>query len=285
MATAGLSTLLGSVTFIVARTLIYLLTETAPAGPHFDFVPLAIAVAIMAALVWGHHRRLLGRERTDPVRAYEYSSTAAAMGTGVAATTALISAVFGEETIVGSTAANAIASAATLLVAFAVWYRFWGRAQRAPRTIEAAGAPRRLYLLGTGVIMSLVGGGALIAALVFVFQALLGVESLSRAVLPMTALFLSAGAAAWHLLRTYTADRGLIESKEVVTPFDVTVICSHPGMLAARFPKEARVRVIYRADEMGQVDEEMADQIVSAVDNTSSIVWVDQTGFQVAPAR
>jgi hypothetical protein len=33
------------------------------------------------------------------------------------------------------------------------------------------------------------------------------------------------------------------------------------------------------------IDDEMASAIVSTVANTSSIVWVDDTGFEVAPAR
>jgi hypothetical protein len=227
----------------------------------------------------------LGKTRTDPLRAYEYLNSATALAALVAAATALVTAVFGEETFVGSSGATAIASGVVLLAALIVWYRFWGRAQRAPRPEEAVGAPRRFYLLGTGVVMSLVGAGALIATMVFVFQAVLGVEPLSRAVIPMLGLFVSAGAVAWHLLRTYSQDRALTESEEVVTPFEVTVICSHPGMLAARFPKEARMRVLYRSDDVGQVDDEMADRIVEAVANTASIVWVDQTGFRVAPAR
>jgi hypothetical protein len=69
----------------------------------------------------------------------------------------------------------------------------------------------------------------------------------------------------------------------VVTPFEVTIICSHPGMLASLFPKEARTRVIYRGDEAGIVGEEMAAQIVEAVGHKSSIIWVDEDGFRVAP--
>jgi hypothetical protein len=98
-------------------------------------------------------------------------------------------------------------------------------------------------------------------------------------------LFVAAGGVAWHLLRNNADDRSLTESTEVVTPFEVTVICSHPGMLATRFPKEAKTRVIYRSDQQGVIDDEMADAIVAAVGTTNTLVWVDESGFRVAPAR
>jgi hypothetical protein len=43
--------------------------------------------------------------------------------------------------------------------------------------------------------------------------------------------------------------------------------------------------VIYRADDAGMIDDEMAEAIVSAVAGTTSIVWVDESGFRVAPVR
>ncbi|MEX0864671.1 MAG: DUF5671 domain-containing protein [Acidimicrobiia bacterium] len=285
VSTVSLATTLGAVCVLVAQTLIYLLTDSSAAGAHFDFLATTLAVGIVAVLVWAHHRWRLGKERTDPVRAYEYMTAAIAMAAGVGAVTTLIAAVFGESAFVGSSGSAAIAAATVLLVAFLVWFRFWRRGQAAPRGIEASGAPRRFYLLGLGVIMALIGAGALIATFVFIFQAVLGVESLSRSFVATVTLFLAAGGAAWHLLRTYVADRALTASGEAVTPFDVTIICSHPGMLSARLPKQARVQVIYRSDESAYIDDEMADAIVSAVGTSSSLVWVDETGFRVAPAR
>ena len=98
-------------------------------------------------------------------------------------------------------------------------------------------------------------------------------------------LFVFAGLATWHLLRVNAQDRDLIASDEVVTPFKVTIVCSHPGMIASRFPKEARLAVIYRDDDDGIIDEAMASEIVEAVGHASSLVWVDQEGYRVAPLR
>jgi hypothetical protein len=111
------------------------------------------------------------------------------------------------------------------------------------------------------------------------------VEDLPEGFVAAVTLFVAAGGAAYHLLKTNARDRALMESDEAaeIVPFDVTVIASHPGMLAARFPKQARMRAVYRSDGQGVVDDAMADEIVAAVANRPSIVWVDQDGFRVAP--
>lgn len=286
LATAGsLSVAIGSTVVVVAQTMIYLLTSTRPAGQHFGFLPAALTVALVAVIVWAHHRRMLGRERDDPVRAYEYLSTAFGLSAAIGGATTLITAVLSPSPFVGNSDDLAIVGATIVVFGLAVWYRFWSRAQAMPRGIEAASTPRRFYLLGLGVVTGLIGAGALITALVFVFQALLGVDTLSTGFVAALGLTISAGAAAAHLFRTYAADRELTRDRSTVTPFDVTVITSHPGALAARFPKQARLRVVYRDDDNGPVDDEMADRIVEAVAGRSSIVWVDETGFRVAPAR
>jgi hypothetical protein len=43
--------------------------------------------------------------------------------------------------------------------------------------------------------------------------------------------------------------------------------------------------VIYRDDQEGVIGDEMADEIVATVANRASLVWVDQSGFRVAPMR
>jgi hypothetical protein len=51
------------------------------------------------------------------------------------------------------------------------------------------------------------------------------------------------------------------------------------------FHEHARLKVIHRGDDLGIINAEMADQIVSAVANRPSLVWVDEDGFRVAPLR
>ena len=88
-----------------------------------------------------------------------------------------------------------------------------------------------------------------------------------------------------HLLAVARSDRALAVSEDVVMPFTVTIIASHPGRLAGMFPKVARTSVVYRGDDVGVIDDAMAEEIVAAVGNRSSIVWVDEDGFRVGPAR
>jgi hypothetical protein len=135
------------------------------------------------------------------------------------------------------------------------------------------------------VITGLTAAGSLIASLVVVFRALLGEggdisESLR---VPLTLTVVS-GLAAWHLY-THVRTDGAALRKTEARPFSVTILCSHPGQISTLFPKEATIRVLYRADDAGVIDEAMAEAIVSEVRGRSSLVWVDGGGFRVAAAR
>lgn len=281
---AGLTSTLGSLTAIAIQSLAYLLTDTAPAGTHFEFLPPTLAVTIVGVAAWAHHRQRLGRERTHAVRAYVYAMSALGLATAVGAATGLSTAAFGPATLIGRRGEAIIALTLTLVVGAAVWLYFWFGASRQPREIEAPSGPRRFYLIGMSVVMGLTSAGALIAALVIVFQRLLGTGSGESIVIPVS-LFVFAGLATWHLLRVNAQDRDLIGSEETTTPFSVTIVCSHPGMVSARFPDVAKIRVLYRGDDSGVIDAEMADEIVEAVGNRSSYVWVDSDGFRIATAR
>jgi len=167
----------------------------------------------------------------------------------------------------------------------AVWMWFWRKVQVAPRQDEIHSLQRRIYLIGMAVATGLTSAGALIGSLVVVFRALLGEggDMASSLRFPLTLAVVS-GVAAWHLFNQVRADGAGIERLEI-KPFSVTVVCSHPGPLASLFPDEAKTRVVYRADEAGIIDDEMAAAIVAAVGHSSSVVWVDESGFRIAPAR
>ncbi len=282
----SLSVLIGAAAFTLAMVLVFFFTDTQPAAQHYSFLPFTVALALVAYASWQHHRSVLGRERSDAVRFYEYLLAALGMAWMIGALTALATTVFSGLSFVGDEDELSIVATVAALTAVGVWYRYWGRGQRAPRLEEAASTPRRLYLLVLGVITAITAAVSLISFLVMVFQAALGVGGLSDAAVPVASLFVTSGLAAWHLLSTYATDRELTEDlDDESAPFDVTVICSHPGRLSAMFPSRARVRVIYRDDDAGVVSDEMAAAIVAAVDGRSSFVWVDEAGFRVAPAR
>ncbi len=284
VAVAGLSTAIGASMGMVILTLTYLFTDTSTPGEHFEPVPAALSVGIVGGLAWAHHRRRLGTDRTDPVRAYEYSMAAIGLGSAIGGATALMTMAFGPSDLVRPEGDAVIAVASILVFALGTWLWFWTKAIKAPRELEAATMPRRFYLVGFAVVTGLVSAGALIGTLVVLFQRLLGSGGDDTLTI-QASLFVFAALATWHLLRVNAQDRDLIASDEVVTPFKVTIVCSHPGMIASRFPNEARLVVIYRDDDDGIIDEAMATEIVEAVGHASSLVWVDQEGYRVAPSR
>lgn len=281
---AGLAAAIGALTVSAVETLLFLFTETDRAGSHFDFLPETIPVAVIGVAVWAHHRHRMGRERTDPVRAYDYAMSAIGLLTTVGGATALSTVALGRADLVGSDAEAVIVAASALVVGAGLWLWFWMRADRQPREIEAASGPRRFYLIGMSVILGLTSAGSLIATLVIVFQRLLGSGTDESIVVPVS-LFVFAGLATWHLLRTNNEDRDLIGAEETLTPFNVTIICSHPGMISTQFPDVARIKVLYRDDEDGVIDEKMAAEIVEAVGHRSAYVWVDDDGYRIAPER
>lgn len=270
---------------LIATLLAFLAGEAGPARQHFDIYPQALAFALIGGGMWYHHRARIGPGRTGAGRGYEYSMTATGLGALVGSVTGLIDSVF-EPTLAGTnTGRLLITLGCTVIASAAVWYWFWRKAQAAPGEDEARSLPRRVYLLGMAIATGLTAAGSLIAALVVVFRAMLGEGSADADSLrlPVT-LTVTAGLAAWHLFTHVRADAALTR-RAGVKPFNVTIICSHPGGLSTLFPKEATVRVLYRADDSGIIDAEMAAAIVAEVNGRSSLVWVDGDGFRVAPTR
>lgn len=281
---SALTTAIAAATFTFIQTVLFVLTDTDNAADHFEFIPVALSVGLVALILWSHHRSRLGSERTTAVQSYEYAMTAIGLGSVIGSATWLTALAFGVGDLITVDSAIVISAAIVVLASLAVWWIFWSKAVAAPRDVEATVVPRRFYLLGMGVIMGLTSASALIGALVVLFQMVLG-STEGETLVVQGALFVFAGLATWHLLRENAEDRSLIVSEDIITPFDVTIICSHPGTISTVFSDKARVRVIYRGDEDGVISEDMANRIVGAVDNQSSLVWVDGDGFRVASLR
>jgi Domain of unknown function (DUF5671) len=281
---AGLTVAIGSATSLLVMILQYLLGDTPPAGQHFETAPVALGLLIAGIPVTLIHRRALGTERSDPIRAFELGMAAIGLIGAAIAAVALTALAFDRSGIVGGGPNDTITFAVTLVVGLTVWQLFTRRSEREDLDLARSSWPRRLYHLGVGVIFGLVSAGALITTLVILIRQLLNGGSGAGLVTPAS-IFFYTGLAAWYLLAAYARDRTVLDSGEVVAPFDVTIITSHPGMISTMFPKEARLRIIHRGDEAGAIDDEKAAAIVGAVANRSSIVWVDEDGFRVAPAR
>jgi hypothetical protein len=219
------------------------------------------------------------------LRGYQYAVAATGLAALIGFVVALVDLVFSPRLAGGDTGEVLIVLGCSVVAAGAAWTWFWRKVQAAPRADEIHALQRRMYLLGMSVITGLTAAGALIALLVVVFRSLLGEGGdVSDSLRIPATLTVVSGLAAWHLFTHVRADGAELRRTEV-KPFTVTVVCSHPGPLSTMFPKEATVRVMYRADDSGIVDETMAAAIVAEVDSRSSLVWVDSGGFRVAAAR
>jgi hypothetical protein len=285
-ATTTLTTAIGAVITVVSTLLVFMVGEPSAAAIHFGHFPLTLAVLIGAAVLWWHHMRRFGPGRSGARRGYEYAMTAIGLAALVGSSVALVDSAFTPTLAGTNNTATVLTLGLLVITAGWVWLHFWRRAQAAsPREEEARSIPRRFYLVGMAIVLGLTAAGSLIAVLVIVFRALLGEVGAGPGDLrlPVTLTVLS-GLAAWHLIDQIRDDRAGIVTAPI-KPFTVTVVCSHAGNLWEMFPKEAKLRVLYRGDTTGVIDEAMASEIVSAVDGTSSLVWVDQDGFRIARAR
>jgi hypothetical protein len=275
---------IASASTIAVIGLQYVFADTPAAGQHFDTIPVALAVLIAALPIWAIHIRALGGHRSNPKRVYEYGVAAIGLAAAASGAIALTLVVFDRGLIVGGGARDVITFAVTLAVGLGVWRLFGGRWKRGDAGDEAEAWPRRIYNLGLGIIFGLVSAGALITTLFILLRRLLEGDATASLLTPIT-IFTYTGLATWYLLAAFARDRDVAGSEKVISPFEVTIITSHPGMIADRFPKQAKLQVIHRGDDAGPIDAEMAEAIVDAVDNKSSLVWVDETGFRIAPKR
>jgi hypothetical protein len=275
---------IGAATSLVVMTLQYVLTGTPPAGEHFETSPAALGALLTAFPVWVLHRRALGDPQSSARRAYQYSTAAIGLVVGVGSATWLTVIAFDRSLLVGGSSQDVITAATAMVAGIVVWRVFTRLATLGAPELETAAWPRRLYHLGFGMVFGLVSAGSLITVLFILFRRILDGNGTGSLLTPVT-IFVYTGLAAWYLLAIYARERVAHGDEEVVSPFEVTIIASHPGMIATKFPDQARLRVIHRGDGVGVIDEKTAEAIVSTVANRSSLVWVDEDGFRVAPAR
>ncbi len=276
-------TLVGSLAALVTIVILYFTESPASPGAHFEALAPLFAMAITSALIWFHHRPKLGGERSDAIRAYQYVIAAIGLGTAIGSFTTVVTLILRPNLVVTDRGTGVVVGLMAGAVGAIVWWFFWSDAQTAPRAPEAASTPRKFYVIGMAIILGLTAAGAVIGVLLYIFQTLLGLNPSSTALVSELALAVLAGGATWHLFRQNRADaelRGGVETR----PYLVTVICSHPGQLAALLPPEGSLRIIFRGDGVGEVDEDTANRIVERTRGVDSIVWVGEDSFEVVPA-
>lgn len=276
---------IGSATSLVVMTLQYVLTDTPRAGEHFRTSPAALGLLLTAITIWLVHRRSLGEPQSTSSRAYQYATAAIGLIVAVGGAIALTIFALDRSLLVGGSSQDVITATSAMVVGILAWRGFTRLATAGDPGLEGAAWPRRLYHLGFGILFGLVSAGSLITTLFILFRRLLDGAPTTTSLLTPITIFIYTGLAAWYLLAIYARDREDTEDAERVAPFAVTIIASHPGMIATKFPEQARLKVIHRGDDAGAIDDETADAIVAAVDNRPSLVWVDQDGFRVAPMR
>lgn len=248
-----------------------------------EIVPLFLATALVGVGLWIVHRRPMGSTRNNEIRTYESVVASFALVSLVGSGVTLSQLAFADRTIVGGDASDVVLVAIWALISAGSWLWFHRRANTGAPEVEATAWPRRLYLLGIGAIMGITSAIALIAVLVVIIRRVLDGIGEGSVVVPATT-FVLAGLASWYLLNLYARGQRYVEREEVVKPFDVTIVCGHPGRVGTLFPDQARLRVIHRGDGLGVIDDELAAEIVAKVGNQSSLVWVDADGVRVAPA-
>lgn len=281
---ASLAVFLGAATGVAVMIVEYLFVQTPPAGQHFDALHIALAFFVAGLGVWVAHRRQMGTAPRSAYLIYAYSLAAVGLAAAVSMAIALTISTFSQTLIVGRSGTDVATFVTVLVAGAATWLVLERRATGAEESPGTISWPRRLYTLGVGVLFGLIAAGALIMSIFVLLRRVLADSTAGSLLEPGTTLVYT-GLATFHLLRLYALERAAAPSAGVVAPFRVTIICSHPGSIATRFPEEARLKVLHHEGGDGMITEEMADEIVAAVGNRHSFVWVDDAGFRVAPMR
>lgn len=281
--TGSFVTMVAAATSLGILIVVYVLDRPDTPGQHFESTPAILAVLITAALVWMHHRPGFGPQRNDAERAYQYLTAAIGLGTAITAGVVLARILVTNDSLIDNVAAAGISLVIVLAVGAVIWWLFWSEAQEAPRVEEASSLPRKFYVIGLAVILGLVTAGAVVGVLLYVFQSLFSLDPQPSTLVTELTLALLAGGMTFHLITQNRADSEL-RDEPGSRPYVLTVICSHPGSLASKLPKEASLRIIHRGDEIGFITEEMATTIAEQTVGFDSIVWVDEDTFKSVPA-
>ena len=249
-----------------------------------DAVPYLIAAGVVGLATWLIHRRALGADRDNPVRTYEYLVAAVALASSVAAGVTLTQFAFGTRTLVGGDASDVLISAVWLVASVATWLWFHTRSNAGPTEEEMTEWPRRLYLLGVGVVMGLTAAIALIGGTcrhhpprnrrcrrrVSTHTHHDICPGRRRGLVSVDAL------RAWPRVPRKRGSRGTIRRHDrVFTSGARRSDVSEAGQSQGR-PQGRRA---------GSGHPETAETIIEMVGNRSSHVWVDDEGVRVAPLK
>jgi hypothetical protein len=260
-----------------------------------DAVPGFATSLIVGLLAYWHHRPILGKARTEPVRAVEYlfgASSLVAFATSLVFLAGLVFSTLGSTSLIDDEGRSFIGAIVSLVVSGALTIRYWGKVL----TLDEPQSPsRRAALLILFFGAAITGAVALITVLFVLLRAALSGDSsdLGNPLAWGIPTVVVAGALTWHVvrLRREGAPSAARTVPAAATPAPttgignrtVTLVASDPGPLPQMIEK---MRFLHRTDGIGVVDQARADEIVAALaglDSQAAIVTVDESGFQVLP--
>ncbi|MGI8515871.1 MAG: DUF5671 domain-containing protein [Acidimicrobiia bacterium] len=261
---------------------------------QFRSLPAATSTAIVGAIVYWHHRAVLGTERTETVRAVEYVfgtySLAILAGSFSFLLTLLLQRTFETGQVLSDYSNALLGTLVALGISGATTVRYWGRALRLG---EPQSPSRRAALLVLFFSSAFTGAIALIFVLFTLLRSVLagGGEELAEPLSGAVPITVVAGAVCWHIVNLR---RQLPKTPDVVASVAaprsgdpsnrvVTVAASDPGPLPSMIEG---MRFLRRADGVGIVSPEVAPEIVAAINATDGravLVTVNADGFTVIP--
>ena len=259
-----------------------------------DAAPGLFTSLLVGLAVYWHHRPMLGRARTEPVRAVEYlfgGSSLVGFAGSLIFLTGLVFSTLGSTTLIDDEGRSFIAAIVSLVVTGVLTIRYWGKVL----TLDEPQSPsRRAALLILFFSSAVTGAIALITVLFVLLRAALSSDTsdLGDPLAWGIPTVVVAAALTWHvtkLRREGTSPAARTETAPTATPVRatghraVTLVASDPGPLPQMIEK---MRFLRRVDGVGIVDQARADEIVaalSAVDAPAVMVTVDGSGFQVLP--
>ncbi|HUO45774.1 MAG TPA: DUF5671 domain-containing protein [Acidimicrobiia bacterium] len=264
-----------------------------------DRLPGTLTTTLTGALVYWHHRGVLGQSRSPFVRFLAYTFSAAGFMVGAGALVIIAATLIEQlvETPLAGTGSRAIlGSVVALAISGLVLWRYWVPSQRlAEDPSEQRSVPRKAAIVGLLTVSALTGLGALIAVLFVLLRSALGGSGEVAEVLSWSVpLALVAGILTWYFTSirprrdniTGAITAEAVGPQSLIGPVKVsivTLVASDPGPLPNLVEG---MRFLRRSDGVGVVTEEQAGAIVGAIASLNSraaLVTVEADSFEVIP--
>jgi hypothetical protein len=281
---------LGALAGIIYTATTWFVTDAGGAVEHFSALPGALAVGVVATVVWSYHRQLVGGSGAL-VRAATHllagaGLVAASVGVGVVVNALL--ATFGP-TIAGETTDLLVSGIVPIGVGGWLWWRSWRPNRPAPEPSTA----RRIYLVAVFGVSALTALVSLIVVAFQTFEAALdttaGVALIDEIRVAVGFLVASGIATAYHY-PVWRRDRARIEAAAAPRRVGHLVLVGGAGIhelaAAVRHHTRAAVTVWHRTDlngGEGPTAEEVAAALADLTADRALVLTGPGHSVQVVP--